>query len=361
MKRVSLRRSVTVATAIIITAHGCATRQVSDTPARAPNPKLAAQTSGTTQLLQAVSVLSEEVAWVSGHGGTYARTVDGGRTWSAGVVLGADTLQFRDVHAVSASTAFLLSAGPGELSTIYKTTDAGAHWARQFVNREADGFFDCMDFWDEDRGLAFSDAVDGHLYLIRTTNGGADWNRIPRAGLPPALDGEGGFAASGTCLVTNGDRYGWIGTGSGGAARVFRTVDSGDTWEVFETPIVSGTNSSGVISLLFSDERNGIALGGDIADQDNFTDNVAVTSDGGETWTLAGRPTFTGAVYGASLVPGADGFAVAVGPQGASYTVDGAATWAVLDTLNYWAVGMASRWSGWAVGPGGRITRISLY
>ena len=108
-------------------------------------------------MLQAVSVVDENIVWVSGHRATYARTVDGGTTWEAGVVPGPDSLQFRDVHAVDAKTAYLLSAGPGDMSRIYKTTDAGQNWTLQFSNTNPRAFFDCMDFWDAESGMAFSD------------------------------------------------------------------------------------------------------------------------------------------------------------------------------------------------------------
>jgi photosystem II stability/assembly factor-like uncharacterized protein len=48
-----------------------------------------------------------------------------GKHWQAGVVEGAELLQFRDVHGVSAQEAYLLSAGVGEDSRIYKTVDGG--------------------------------------------------------------------------------------------------------------------------------------------------------------------------------------------------------------------------------------------
>ena len=69
-------------------------------PPAQPQPTLTPQSSGTDQLLQAVSAVDDSVVWVSGHGGSYARTTDGGTTWEAGMVPDADTLQFRDVHAV---------------------------------------------------------------------------------------------------------------------------------------------------------------------------------------------------------------------------------------------------------------------
>src|SRR5690349_18987892 len=149
------------------------------------------QTSGTTALLIAVSPVNERVVWVSGAQGTYLRTTDGGATWKAGRVPGADSLQFRDVHGVDANTAYLLSIGNGNQSRIYKTTDAGAHWTRQFTNPDSAGFYDCMDFWDARRGIVIGDAIGGDVAVLRTTDGGATWSRLPPASLPRAQPNEG--------------------------------------------------------------------------------------------------------------------------------------------------------------------------
>lgn len=326
--------------------------------APAPEPVLVPQESGTTALLQAVSPVNDTVVWVSGHRGTYARTTDGGRTWHAARVPGADTLQFRDVHAVSADVAYLLSAGEGELSRIYKTTDGGRSWALQFLNREPQAFFDCLAFWDAERGIAFSDAVDGRFIVLVTSNGGESWEEVPADRLPAAGSGEGSFAASGTCVVTGPGGRGWIGTGSATPARVLYTTDYGRSWQAATTPIVSG-EAAGIASLAFRDAEHGVAMGGDLGRPDEHTDNVAFTSDGGRSWTLAGRPPFTGAIYGGAYVPGASPpTLVAAGPKGLAYSRDDGRTWTSLDTLSYWAVGFASPDAGWAVGPRGRIVHI---
>ena len=72
-----------------------------------------------------LSVVSPTVAWISGTKGTYARTNNSGKTWSVGIVPGAEKLDFRDVEAFGEETAYLLSAGQGDASRIYKTTDGG--------------------------------------------------------------------------------------------------------------------------------------------------------------------------------------------------------------------------------------------
>src|SRR4051812_11438636 len=172
-----------------------------------------AQVSGTSVRLRGVSAVSRRVAWASGAGGTYARTLDGGRTWQAGQVPGASELDFRDVDAFDAETAYLLAIGEGERSRIYKTTDGGRHWTLQFQNRRAAAFYDCMAFWHERRGLAVSDPVEGRFLVLRTEDGGRTWEEIDTNGMPPALEGEGGFAASGTCVAVAGKSDAWFGTG----------------------------------------------------------------------------------------------------------------------------------------------------
>ena len=331
----------------------------SGSPTVAPSgPILQEQASGTRALLQAVSAVNDRVAWVSGHSATFARTVDGGVTWQSARVPGADTtLQFRDVRALDANTAWLMSAGNGPASRIYRTTDGGKTWTLQFTNPDQRAFYDCMDFWDARRGVAVSDAVEGKLVVLVTTDGGAHWTHP--ATMPDAYEGEGGFAASGTCLVTGPGGHAWIGTGNGPRARVLHSADYGLTWAADSTPLPSGS-ATGITSVSFRDLRNGLAFGGNVGDNNGRGDVVVATHDGGATWALGGRPPFSGAIFGGTYVPGArTPTAVAVGPKGAAWTRDDGATWTAVDTAAYWAVGFASPRAGWAVGPRGRIVKLS--
>src|SRR5438270_8107226 len=118
-------------------------------------PKTMMQVSGTSNRLQAVSPVDENVVWASGLNGTYVVTTDGGATWRAGVVPGAETLQFRDVQAFSASVAYLMSIGTSPTDfRIYKTEDGGASWTIQFENQNPNAFYDGFAFWTPHRGIA---------------------------------------------------------------------------------------------------------------------------------------------------------------------------------------------------------------
>src|ERR1700674_4267658 len=249
------------------------------------------QKSNTTENLRGVSALPNQVAWASGTHGTYLRTTNAGNSWLPAQVPGAEALDFRDVEAFSADLAYLLSAGPGDHSRIYKTIDAGKNWVLQFTNKDPKGFFDCMAFWDRDHGIAVGDPVadnSGKLRfeLISTEDGGKNWTAIPPDSIPTALEGEGAFAASGTCITVQGNSKVWFATG-GKVARVFRSTNAGKTWTVADTPIIHGPDSAGVFSIAFRDATHGVIAGGDYKHPGQDGPNLAFTDDGGLTWKLS--------------------------------------------------------------------------
>ncbi|MEM0962567.1 MAG: oxidoreductase [Bacteroidota bacterium] len=346
-------RLLAVAVALLLV--GCGGASETSRPA---SPTLEDLASGTDALLIAAHAVDEDVVWVSGTGGTVARTTNGGDTWDLVPVPDADTLQFRDVVAFDAETALALSIGNGEASRIVKTTDGGRSWRTVFVNDEPDAFFDGLAFWGTDRGVAFSDSVDETFVLITTDDGGETWRRVPAGALPPAGEDEGGFAASGTLVHTRGDRLGWIGTGNADPARVLRTDDAGATWEAAEIPLAAG-EAAGAASVTFRDDRHGVALGGDIGAPDAFADAVAITSDGGRTWRRGGQLPFPGAAYGAAYVPDSDAL-LAVGPGGVGLSRDDGRTWTLLDGRTFWGIAAASPAAVWLTGPEGRIVRVRL-
>jgi photosystem II stability/assembly factor-like uncharacterized protein len=287
-------------------------------------------------------------------------TTDGGANWRSAVVPGASKLQFRDVEGVSEKVAYLLSAGEGANNRIYKTEDGGNTWELQFqAGSDPRFFYDCFDFWSPGHGITFADGMDGRFPVIRTLDG-ENWQDIGER-LPVPQAGEGGFAASGTCITTQSGNRAWIGTGGGVEARVLATTDGGESWSSYEVPILQGTSVSGVVSIAFRDSLRGILGGGDILANDVAQQNVARSTDGGKTWILTTPTPFTGAVYGLSYVPSQRLTVVATGPSGAAWSPDEGHTWSLLpDLSNFWAVAFADRSAGWLVGSGGRIVKADF-
>ncbi len=251
------------------------------------------QISHTTENLRGASAVSRQIAWASGTHGTYLRTVDGGKTWTPVQVAGAEALDFRGVAAFSADDAFLMSSGPGELSRIYHTGDGGKHWDLQYKEKNPKGFLDSIAFWDAKHGVAVGDPVpdeSGKLkFEVLLTNDGQNWKALPASRLPDAVDGEGAFAASNTCLAilaSPADRNVWFATG-GKVARVFHSSDRGETWQVFDTPVWHGKDSTGIFSIAFRDASHGVIAGGDYKHPNDDGPNLAFAEDGGKTWNLS--------------------------------------------------------------------------
>jgi photosystem II stability/assembly factor-like uncharacterized protein len=125
---------------LVFVISACTTLSFAD-DGKAHHPTLTPQISGTTQLLIAVSRVDSRVVWAAGTGGTYVVTTDGGNTWKAAVIPGAESLEFRAVHGVSDKIAYLMSIGNTTDFRIYKTTDGGQNWTIEFTNQLVNAFY----------------------------------------------------------------------------------------------------------------------------------------------------------------------------------------------------------------------------
>jgi photosystem II stability/assembly factor-like uncharacterized protein len=322
------------------------------------------QTSGVSARLRGVSVVNDNVAWASGGNNSVLRTADGGASWQK-LTLPAEMqatppFDFRDIDATDAQTAYVLSIGPSTASRIFKTTDAGASWKQQYINQDPKGFLDAMTFWDADNGLVIGDSIDGHFQILSTSNGGATWTKIPDAALPPALPNEGAFSASGSNIAMVGKNDAWIATGS----RVLHTADRGKTWTVVAAPLDT-SESAGIFSITFRDARHGVIVGGDYKQENTALNNVAITSDGGKTWTLVREKGLSGYRSAVKYLPGGDKSLIAVGPTGADVSQDDGKTWTPLaypaPITGFDAISFApGRKTAWATGNKGEVARFNI-
>ena len=316
------------------------------------------QTVGTDANFRAVSVASADVAWIGGTRGTFVRTADGGKTWQTGTVPDAQTCDFRDVQAIDAQTAYLMSAGPAEKgqARIYKTTDAGQNWTLLYQTEQKGVFFDGLDFWDKDHGIVFSDPIAdaagvSKWVILTTSDGGKTWQPVSPAALPPMEPSEAAFAASGTSLVVQGKQNVWIASGGGTVGRVFHSPDRGRHWTVHTTPLPAG-EAMGLFGMRFFGDKNGVVVGGNYKQEQQPGPNAAITRDGGQTWQLLVQTNPPGLKEAVALLPG-DRLLV-VGPSGTSLSADQGQTWQKLDEEGFHSMACA-KGTCYAVGAKGKV------
>jgi len=336
--------------AILLSASTCNNKKSMD------SIKLTIQETGLTASARGIYSVDSKTVWVVNSKGGYARTIDGGSTWKNGLIAGVDTLDFRDVFALDGQTALAMSAGSGASSRIYQTTDGGKSWNLQLQNEHPKAFFDAFAFWDTQNGILISDPIGDKPHLLLTADGGKTWKPIPPDRLPAIQKEEYCFAASGTCIAVRGENDVWLATG-GMASRIFHSADRGQTWKVYNTPMISGASAKGIFSVDFADAKNGVIVGGDYSKPEIAEKNVAVTTDGGKTWRLAEQADSVGYQSCVQFL-GKQSY-LATGTDGTNYSTDGGNTWQQLDKNGYHAIALdPKRQTAWLVGGKGKVAKV---
>ncbi len=330
-------------------------------------PWWSVQTSGLDTNLRGVSVKFNEaserglhyIVWASGSNGVILRSTNDGGTWKQMSVPGASDLDFRDIEAFDADTAYVMSSGDGDKSRIYKTTDGGKTWKLQYSDKRPGFFLDSLACDSKTHCLALSDPVDGK-FLVLATDDGEHWKELPRDKMPAALPKEGAFAASGTSIALCEHGHVYLGTGGGAVARVFHSADGGSSWKAVETPIASGNTSSGIFSVACGGFLV-VAAGGDYKEPASAKRVAAYSNDSGETWHLAEQQP---GGYRSAVGEFSGGDFAAVGPDGTDVSHEelggSGMHWEHTDYLNLNAVSFAGS-EGWAVGPKGTIARFKTH
>ena len=323
--------------------------------ASGPIFKLRELTTGTDASLRGVEVAGKKEAWVSGSGGTVMRTIDAGKSWERIQVADADELDFRDIEIPMPGTVLLMAAGPGNASKLLRSIDAGESWEVVLQNSKPEGFFDGMAF-DETgmHGLLYGDPIDGRLDLYVTHDGGASWAPTPLESRPMLEQGEYGFAASGTGITISKSVV-YVATG-GAVARVWRSTDWGQSWEMADTPVHAGDESSGIFSIGFFDAKRGLVVGGDYAQPKLNEGNLARSSDGGKTWVAEPNVKLE---HKACLRPLGEEGVVVCGRTGVAVSSDSGKTWQSVDGGGYFTVDVdANGHVAYLAGSGGRVATL---
>jgi photosystem II stability/assembly factor-like uncharacterized protein len=288
--------------------------------------------------IRALEVIHENTVWFAGNKGIYGYTKDGGAKWVLdSISMDGKLPEFRAI-AITSSAIFLLNvASPAYL---LKSIDEGKKWEIVYREDHPDVFYDCMKFWDDENGIAMGDPIDGCLSVLITQDGGNSWRKLDCSELPETAEGEAAFAASNTNISLFGN-HAWIASG-GAKARIYHSPDRGQSWEVFDTPMKQGGKMTGIFTLDFYDEKNGIIFGGNWEDQSSNKGNKAITSDGGKTWVLLTDGSGPGYRSCIQYIPNTKGKGIiAVGIPGISYSADGGETWQEIDQTFFYTIRLA--------------------
>jgi photosystem II stability/assembly factor-like uncharacterized protein len=217
--------------------------------------------------------------WVTGSNNSVFVSQDAGKTWQDKSVPSDLKKDFRDIELFDNNTAIVMSAGSGELSTLYKTTDAGNNWRVIYQNSDVAGFFNSIAFWDQKRGLLMGDPVDGYYVIKKTNDGGKTWRRIAINNLPRMLTKESAFAASGSSIIVGKNGKAWIATG-GFSASVYESNDYGETWLRDSVPLYDKTQTSGGYSAALNHLEQPFVMGGDYLQRQVKYANMAIKKEG---------------------------------------------------------------------------------
>lgn len=306
-----------------------------------------------TNNLRGLSVVNENVVWASGTNGVVLNTKDGGKNWQIHTVRGADSLDFRSIQAFDENKAIVVSAGCP--ASIYLTLNGGKSWGLVWDDDNPAVFLDAVSFWNHTNGLVMGDPVDSALFILKTIDGGNNWQKIPTDNIPKSLTVEGGFAASGTCMAMAGKEHAWIGTG-GDSARVYLSNNAGNSWSVVNSPILSGSPMKGIYSLSFKNSKEGIAVGGEWNVKNPIL-SKAFTRDGGLSWLLGKGSD----AYCSGSCHVKDDIYLACGQSGIDLSQNGGETWEPVSDLHLYAIEFSkSGKTGFGTGPSGRLVKISL-
>lgn len=305
----------------------------------AQNYTLKQLTAGKSTSMRGLSVISDQIAWVSGSNGHVGKTVDGGKTWVWTQPKGYEKLDFRDIEAFDAQNAIIVNAGSP--AYILSTVDGGEHWKEVYKNTDSLIFLDGMGFWDRNQGIIFGDPIGNKMQLLKTTDGGLTWNNISDQLKKEMALGEAGFAASGTTIRTQPGGKVWVSTG-GKVSNIYYSANYGKSWKVYPCPIIQGESSTGPFSIAFYNAKKGIAVGGNYLKDKENTNNVVLTNNGGKTWS---KPQSQVLGYRSAVEYITDLLCFATGSSGTDVSTDGGKNWTNISTLNFNALQKAKNGS----------------
>jgi len=309
--------------------------------------------------IRTIEIVDSTAFFIGEKGKIYGFYPNGNFLITPNDFFGDKTPDFRTSSHVNYNLFALSIASPALLYKITMDKESGLKNPKLvYTENHKKAFYDAMAFFDDKNGIAIGDPIDGCLSIITTKDGGESWGKVSCNNLPKLIDGEAAFAASNTNIVVKGDNA-WVITG-GKQSRVMHTSNKGKTWEIFNTPLISGKESTGAYTMAFNDEKNGIICGGDYTNKKGNISNKAITKDGGKTWKLVANGKQPGYISCVQYVPNTNGEElIAVSTEGIYFSNDSGLSWIKVNNEGYYTIRFVDSKNAWLAG-NGKIAKMKI-
>ena len=279
--------------------------------------------------IRALELENDSTCWFAGSKNKFGYTNDYGKTWKENVIK-YDTfdLEFRSI-SVTTSSVFILSIGSPVL--LFKIDKKTLNYKLVYKETNEKAFYDSMQFWDDENGIAVGDPTEDCMSVIITRDGGNTWNKISCENLPLAVVGEAAFAASNT-NISLVDQIAFIVTG-GKEANILVGSDYGNNWKKYTTPIIQGAEMTGIFSIDNLSVETAVIAGGNWSSKQKIENTMAITKDGGNSWQLIeNNPGYISCVQ---FIPKTKSL-VASSTTGIYYSEDLAESWVKISDEGYY-------------------------
>lgn len=306
--------------------------------------------------IRALETLKNNEIWFAGSNGRFGRIINGNIQIDSVNKINNKYLHFRSI-AYNLKDIFILSIE--NPAVLYKISIVNNSFKLTRVYKEDHPkvFYDSMCFLDKKYGIAVGDPTEDCPSVIRTENGGKTWEKLTYSNLPELAKDEAFFAASNTNIATYKNKV-WMVTG-GKKARVFFSPDRGKTWSVYSTPIIQGDKMTGIFTVDFFDDKNGIIMGGNWDKKSDPVATKAITNDGGKTWKLVSDGKLPGYISCVQYFPDSSQKILATSTEGIWLSEDSGNTWKKISDRGFYTLRFADKNTVWLAG-NNIISRLTL-
>ena len=279
--------------------------------------------------IRALGVENDSTCWFVGTKNKFGYSNDFGKTWKENVIKN-DTfnLEFRSI-SITTNSVFILSIGSPAL--LFKIDKKTLNYRLVYEETKEKAFYDSMQFWDDENGIAVGDPTENCMSIIITKDGGNTWNKIACENLPIAVESEAAFAASNTNISLANDMA-FIATG-GKEANILVGSDYGKNWKKFKTPIIQGEKMTGIFSVDNLSMDTAIIAGGNWSSKESTVKAMAITVDGNNWKIKENNPGYISCIQ---FVPKTKNL-IACSTTGIYYSEDLAESWVKVSEEGYYS------------------------